>query len=235
MVIKTENPHGGSGLYWIRDGPLEKWWGVGDFPLVRIFFFGHCLCRNFFFRWNPLHNFFLDKYCFFLTVKYWFIIYLFVIYKLFYTHNRSKDTGHFLMQNLFKNVHTVREEEATWNGRLPCTFLQSLPFGIPLPQPIIMMPHSIHQHREGIQTVCTAYGTFYKNEPPIPTRLLEQALRLILQENSFQFTGKNYLQTHGTAMGTKIAVAFANIFMSKVRTDILSQSAFKPLVWKRYI
>ncbi|XP_074633997.1 uncharacterized protein LOC141892561 [Acropora palmata] len=36
-------------------------------------------------------------------------------------------------------------------------------------------------------------------------------------------------------MGTKMAVAFANIFMSKVETDILSQSAFKPLVWKRYI
>ena len=24
------------------------------------------------------------------------------------------------MQNLFENVHTVREEEATWSGRLPC-------------------------------------------------------------------------------------------------------------------
>ena len=39
---------------------------------------------------------------------------------------------------------------------------------------------------------------------------------LIFQENSFQFNGKNYLQIHGTAMGTKMAVAFANIFMSKV-------------------
>ena len=25
-----------------------------------------------------------------------------------------------LMQNLFENVLTVREEEATWSGRLPC-------------------------------------------------------------------------------------------------------------------
>ena len=50
---------------------------------------------------------------------------------------------------------------------------------------------------EGIQRVCAAYETFYKNEPPIPTRLLEQALRLILQENSFQFAGKNYLQHMG--------------------------------------
>ena len=88
---------------------------------------------------------------------------------------------------------------------------------------------------EGIQTVCNAYEKFYINKPPIPTRLLDKALRLILQENSFQFAGKNYLQTHGTAMGTKMAVAFANIFMSKVESEILSQSALKPLVWKRYI
>ena len=89
---------------------------------------------------------------------------------------------------------------------------------------------------EGIQTVCKAYASFYQNKSPIPTPLLEQALlRLILQENSFEFNGKNYLQTHGTAMGTKMAVSFANIFMAKVETDILSQSVTKPLVWKRFI
>ena len=85
---------------------------------------------------------------------------------------------------------------------------------------------------EGIQTVFEAYDTFYK-----VTRLLAQALRLILQENSSQFCSKNYLQTpHGTAMGNKMAVAFANqIFTGKVETEILSQSAFKPLVWKRHV
>ena len=88
---------------------------------------------------------------------------------------------------------------------------------------------------EGIDTVCRAYEIFYRNEPPIPTQLLKRALRLILQENSFQFNGKNCLQTHGTAMGTKMAVAFSNIFMNKVEMEILSQSLFKPLVWKRYI
>ena len=88
---------------------------------------------------------------------------------------------------------------------------------------------------EGIDTVCRAYEIFYRNEPPIPTQLLKRALRLILQENSFQFNGKNYLQTHGTAMGTKMAVAFSNIFMNKVDTEILSQSELKPRVWKRFI
>ena len=88
---------------------------------------------------------------------------------------------------------------------------------------------------EGIDTVCRAYKKFYGNEPPIPTQLQKQALRLILEENSFQFNGKNYLQTHGTAMGTKMAVAFSNIFMNKVETEIRSQSLFKRFVWKRYI
>ena len=77
---------------------------------------------------------------------------------------------------------------------------------------------------EGIQTVCKAYVSFYQNKTPVPTPLLEQALRLILQENSFRFSGKIYLQTHGTAMRTKKTVSFANIFMAKVETDILSQS-----------
>ena len=36
-------------------------------------------------------------------------------------------------------------------------------------------------------------------------------------------------------MGTKMAVAFANIFMSAVETEILNLSKTKPLKWKRYI
>ena len=88
---------------------------------------------------------------------------------------------------------------------------------------------------EGIDTVCEAYETFYKKDTLIPTHSLRELLRLILQENSFQFDGKNYLQTHGTAMGTKMAVAFANIFMSAVETEIINKSGKKPLEWKRYI
>ena len=76
---------------------------------------------------------------------------------------------------------------------------------------------------------------FYGDNTPIPTKSLREILSLILQENSFEFNDKNYLQIHGTAMGTKMAVAFANIFMSSVETEIISQSNTKPLEWKRYI
>ena len=78
--------------------------------------------------------------------------------------------------------------------------------------------------REGITTVCHAYEEFHQGNPPVYTRFLSEMLSLILQENSFQFNGKDYLQTHGTAMGTKMAVASANIFMAKIEKEILRQS-----------
>jgi len=56
---------------------------------------------------------------------------------------------------------------------------------------------------EGISTVCEAYEEFYHENLPIPSRYLREMLSLILQENSFQFSGKDYLQTHGTAMERK--------------------------------
>ena len=95
--------------------------------------------------------------------------------------------------------------------------------------------HTLKIPPPGIEIVCKAYENFYKDNPPIPTHYLREMLRLILKENSFQFNGKHYLQTHGTAMGTKTAVSFANIFMAHIETTILSRTVFKPTVWKRYI
>lgn len=88
---------------------------------------------------------------------------------------------------------------------------------------------------EGITTVCNAYEKFHNYKPPIPSHYLKDMLGLILKENSFQFMENNFLQTFGTAMGTKTAVAFANIFMGKIETEIISQSITKPREWKRYI
>ena len=45
----------------------------------------------------------------------------FINYATLTTDQRIQAT---LMQNLVENVHTVREKEATWSGRLPCAFFQ---------------------------------------------------------------------------------------------------------------
>ena len=76
--------------------------------------------------------------------------------------------------------------------------------------------------KEGINIVCNAYETFHLNKPPIPTLYLRDMLGLILKENSFHLNKKNYLQTHGTAMGTKLAVSLTNIFMAAVKRKIIN-------------
>ena len=65
--------------------------------------------------------------------------------------------------------------------------------------------------------------------------LLRKALRLILRENLFQFNKWDYLQTRGTAIGTKMVIAFDNIFLQEIEKQILNESAHKPLPYKCYI
>ena len=72
-------------------------------------------------------------------------------------------------------------------------------------------------------------------QPSSPHQFLSEKLSLILLENSFQFNEKDYHQTHGTTMGTKMAVAFAHIFMAKKEKAILRQSSIKHIFWKRFI
>ena len=46
---------------------------------------------------------------------------------------------------------------------------------------------------EGTEIVCKTYDSLYNHNPPIPTRFLREMLALILNENSFQFNGENYI------------------------------------------
>ena len=76
---------------------------------------------------------------------------------------------------------------------------------------------------EGNDIRCTTHDDFLKNSPPIPTKYLPELLRLNLKENYFQFNGRHCLQTHGTGA----AVSFANIFLAKIETEILSKVVSK--------
>ena len=88
---------------------------------------------------------------------------------------------------------------------------------------------------EGIDVICRHYEYHYEHNLPIPTNDLRELMQLILEENSFQFNGKHFVQTHGIAVGTKMAVAFSVIFMADLEKRLLMASPHKPLVWKRYI
>ena len=53
--------------------------------------------------------------------------------------------------------------------------------------------------------------------------------------NNFEFENYHYQQLHGTAMGTKMAPAYASLFTGDLEQKILTQSPLKPLVWWLYI
>ena len=55
-------------------------------------------------------------------------------------------------------------------------------------------------------------------------------LGLIPNENFFKFNGDNYLQTHGTTMGTQMGVSFANILMAQIETKLTQRSDAKPKI-----
>ena len=57
-----------------------------------------------------------------------------------------------------------------------------------------------------VSSVCSAYEECYQNNPPIPTVVIKQMLRFILQENSFKFTNKHFMQLCGTAMGNNALI-----------------------------
>ncbi|XP_078384082.1 uncharacterized protein LOC144666535, partial [Oculina patagonica] len=88
---------------------------------------------------------------------------------------------------------------------------------------------------EGIEVICRYYEKHYEHNLPIPTNDLRELMRLILEENSFKFNERHFIQTHGVAMGTKMAVAFSVIFMADLEKGLLQASPIQTFVWKRFI
>ena len=56
-----------------------------------------------------------------------------------------------------------------------------------------------------------------------------------LENNVFEFNEQFYLQTQGTAMGTKMAPAYANLFMGKLEEHLLHLAQKHIHTWKIFI
>ena len=69
-------------------------------------------------------------------------------------------------------------------------------------------------HKEGIEAIENViYSTRPHQYMPKNSSIID-ILKLILTCNNFQFNGTNYLQVSRTAMGTRVAPTYANLFMS---------------------
>ena len=88
-------------------------------------------------------------------------------------------------------------------------------------------------NQEGI-SACTAAFSPIRGKTPTKKDLGE-LMHLILTNNNLIFGDHHYLQIHGTAMGTKMAPSFANLFMGNFEQKFLSRQNLKPQIWLRFI
>ena len=72
------------------------------------------------------------------------------------------------------------------------------------------------------------------NSHPSNTYLIK-LLEKVLKCNNFDINGKHYLQVGGTAMGTKVAPAYANTVMGWYEEKYVYSYHKQPLLWKRFI
>ena len=84
-------------------------------------------------------------------------------------------------------------------------------------------------HNEGIAACREALETCPSPAPP--TNYLVGLIQQILTLNNFTFNGEHYLQTQGTAMGTRMVPSYANLFIAKLEETLLSQTTSSPRIW----
>ena len=108
-----------------------------------------------------------------------------------------KDTTEFINQ--------IEQMILPTNCILASKDVSSLYINIPHDESIKSAPFFLMNHKEQ-----------YKHpEQPNP-EILGEPINLVLKNNVFEFNDEFFLQTQGTAMGTKMAPAYANLFMGKL-------------------
>ena len=88
-------------------------------------------------------------------------------------------------------------------------------------------------HSDGIKACEEAWDKMDIKD--LPTQTLVKFLTLVLKCYNFEFNGQHYLQVQGTAMGTKMAPAHANMFMGRLEKQLLMSVTMRPFSWLRLI
>ena len=92
-------------------------------------------------------------------------------------------------------------------------------------------------HQEGIDAIINHINAF-KDELPrnFPySSTIKILIESILKHNNFSFMEEHYLQVEGTAMGSRMAPPYANIFMGSIEQKILKEFQNFILLWRRFI
>ena len=90
-------------------------------------------------------------------------------------------------------------------------------------------------HSEGLQAI-KEFLAIHRDINAVPNNsYIIELLQVVLTNNYFDFNGKHYHQKSGTAMDTKLAPSYANLFMSKFEQAHVYTYHLQPTLWKRFI
>ena len=91
-------------------------------------------------------------------------------------------------------------------------------------------------HKEGIEACRKGLNSSgHLSRSRLKTESICDLMRMILTMNNFEFDNNHFIQLHGTAMGTRMATAYANLCMGDLEEKLLAQFPLKPYLWWRYI
>ena len=139
----------------------------------------------------------------------------------------------FFLQPCVKNIRSYIKD--TTDFLLMLQHLGNLPNDCLLVTLDVASLYTNIPNKEGIEA-----ALYSLNNARCPTErpsndFLIQLLEKVLKCNNFDFDGKHYLQIGGTAMGTKVAPAYANTFMGWFEGTHVYTNRIQPLLWKRFI
>ncbi len=121
-------------------------------------------------------------------------------------------------------------------------FLRKLENAPPLPEGALLVTLDVKALYPSIPQVMGLYAVGRALKKHRPNRLAQPSnsricklLQHVLEMNNFVFNGKMFRQVRGTAMGTKCAPAFANIYMNRIEEKYVYTNRIQPLIWYRFI
>jgi hypothetical protein len=109
----------------------------------------------------------------------------------------------------------------------------------PLPEKTLMFCMDVKglypsiPNKEGMEACEEALRS--RKEPLIPTEDVVNMIQTTLSNNNFQFNQKQYKQIEGTAIGSKLGMAYSSTYMGKWEDHLLQRSPEKPLAYNRFV
>ena len=136
-----------------------------------------------------------------------------------------------ILQRLMLFIPSYIKDTTEFINKLPST--KTIPSDVLLVTMDVTSLYTIIPHVDGVDACSNFLNDHCATD--ISTDDLCSLISFILTHNNFVFDNHDYLQTSGTAMGTKMAPCFANILMASIEQTFIDSSPLTPLFYVRFI